>query len=97
MQSHKINMCFDSCCPPTAFPCRVLQLALDDMRECVAQFQRGLVEALAFVEERKVGMTDALELAVGAMFARLQVRVTSCDRHSAMTTPNLITGSYVGH
>lgn len=67
-----------------------MQLGLDDMRECVAQFQRGLVEALAFVEERKGSMTDALELAVRAMSARLQVRAT-CDRHPAMITPNLIT------
>ncbi|MEW5313906.1 MAG: hypothetical protein WDW38_005438 [Sanguina aurantia] len=69
------------------------QLGLDDMRECVAQFQRGLVEALAFVEERKGSMTDALELAVRAMSARLQeliqqLRSGSFDNPGA--TPALV-------
>lgn len=48
------------------------------MKESVAQFQRGLVEALAFVEERKASMTDGLDTAVKTMFVRLQVR-QACD------------------
>ncbi len=49
---------------------------LDDMKECVTLFNRSLVEALAYVDERKPSMVLVLDKNVKETLEGIQVRAT---------------------
>ena len=62
------------CLPSLTCPCVAgFQVALDDMKEVVAAFQRSLHEALVYVDERKPGMVTTLEKSIKDMFEKLTV------------------------